>query len=76
MDLVVGLPKKNRGHGAIWVIVDRFTKLAHFLPVRVTYNLEQVAWLYVQEIIKLHSVPKVIISDRGSRFTSKFWRSV
>ena len=63
MDLVVGLPKTNKGHDAIWVIVDRYTKSAHFLPVRITYNLDQFARLYVQEIMRLHGTPKVIISN-------------
>ena len=76
MDLVVGLPKTNKGHDAIWVIVDRYTKSAHFLPIKVTYSLDQLAQLYVQEIIRLHRAPKVIISDRDSRFTSKFWKRV
>lgn len=76
MDLVVGLPTKNKGHTAIWVIIDRLTKSAHFLPVRVSYTLDQFARLYVQEIVRLHGVPLVIISDRDSRFTSKFWKSV
>ncbi|KAL5578280.1 hypothetical protein UlMin_019979 [Ulmus minor] len=76
MDFVVGLPKTAKGHDAIWVIIDRLTKSAHFLPIRVTYSLEQLANLYVQEIVRLHGVPTSIISDRDSRFTSTFWRNV
>ena len=63
MDLVVGLLNTNKGHDAIWMIMDRYTKSAHFLPVGITYNLDQFARLYVQEIVRLHSVPKVIIFD-------------
>ncbi|KAL5562387.1 hypothetical protein UlMin_032134 [Ulmus minor] len=76
MDFVVGLPKTNNGHDAVWVIVDRLTKSAHFLPIKITYSLEQLADLYVKEIVRLHGVPISIISDRDSRFTSAFWRSV
>ncbi|KAL5538486.1 hypothetical protein UlMin_044642 [Ulmus minor] len=70
MDFVVGLPKTSNGYDAIWVIVDRLTKSAHFLPIKITYSLEQLADLYVKEIVRLHGVPISIISDRDSRFTS------
>ena len=76
MDSVVGLPKTTNGYDAVWVIVDRLTKSAHFLPIKITYSLEQLADLYVKEIIRLHGVPMSIISDRDSRFTSAFWKSV
>ncbi|KAL5560581.1 hypothetical protein UlMin_036792 [Ulmus minor] len=76
MDFVVGLPKTTNGHDSIWVIVDRLTKSAHFIPIRVTYSLEQLAELYVKEIVRLHGVPKSIISDRDARFTSRFWKGV
>ncbi|KAL5559924.1 hypothetical protein UlMin_036136 [Ulmus minor] len=76
MDFVVGLPKTAKSHDAIWVIVDRLTKSAHFIPIKMTYSLEQLAELYVREVVRLHGVPKAIISDRDARFTSKFWRSV
>ena len=76
MDFVVGLPKTTYEHNSIWVIVDRLTKLAHFLPIKITYSLEQLADLYVKEIVRLHGVPMSIIYDRDSRFTSTFWRSV
>lgn len=73
---VVGLPKTTKGHDAIWVIMDRLTKSAHFLPIKITYSLEQLVNLYVNEIVRLHGVPLSIISDRDSHFTSAFWRSV
>ena len=76
MDFVVGLPKNTKGHDVIWVIVDRLTKSAHFLPIKITYSLEQLAELYVRKIVRLHGIPISIISDRDSRFTSTFWRSV
>jgi hypothetical protein len=76
MDFVVGLPKSRRGNDAIWIVVDRLTKSAHFIPVAVSFNSERLARLYVQEIVRLHGVPKSITSDRDPKFTSRFWRSL
>ena len=76
MDFVVGLPRTRQGHDAIWVIVDRLTKSAHFLAIRRTDPLDRLADLYCREIIRLHSVPLSIISDRDPRFTSRFWQSL
>ena len=72
MDFVTGLPKSKHGHDAIWVIVDRLTKSAHFLPVLMTYTVDALCKLYVKEIVRLHGVPISIVSDRDPRFTSKF----
>ena len=71
MDFMIGLPKTQAGFDAIWVIVNRLTKSTHFLPIRATYSLEKLAQLYVQEIVRLHSVVSTIISDRDLRFTSR-----
>ena len=76
MDFVTGLPRTQRQHDAIWVIVDRLTKSAHFLPVNVEDSLEKLAKLYVDEIVRLHGVPISIVSDRDPRFTSRFWPSL
>ena len=73
MDFVMGLPRMPTGYDAIWVIVDRLTKFAHFLPIRANYPLERLAQLYIQEIIRLHGIPLTIISNRDPRFTSRFW---
>ncbi|KAL5540026.1 hypothetical protein UlMin_046190 [Ulmus minor] len=70
MDFIVGLPKTTNKYDSIWVVVDRLTKSAHFLPVRTTYTADQLAELYVHEIVRLHGVPLSIISDRDSRFTA------
>ena len=75
MDFIMGLPRSNRKFDSIWVIVDRLTKSAHFLPVRSTYTAEDYAKLYIKEIVRLHGVPVSIISDRGAQFTAHFWRS-
>ena len=76
MDFVTGLPRTQRQHDAIWVIVDRLTKSAHFLPINVEDSLEKLAQLYVDEIVRLHGVPVSIVSDRDPRFTSRFWPSL
>ena len=76
MDFVVGLPKTMGKYDSIWVIVDRLTKSAHFILVKVTYNAEKLAKIYVSEIVRLHGVPLSIISDRGMQFTSKFWKTL
>ena len=76
MDFVTGFPRTRKGRDAIWVIVDRLTKSAHFLPIRGTDSLDHLAELYCREIIRLHGVPLSIISDRDPRFTSRFWQSL
>jgi len=76
MDFVTHLPRSVRGHDSIWVIVDRLTKCAHFLPINQKMSLDKLAKLYVKEIVRLHGVPASIISDRDPRFTSRFWQSL
>ena len=69
MDFVVGLPLTRKKHDSVWVVVDRLTKSAHFLPVRIDYFLDKLAELYIKEIVRLHGIPVFIISDRDPRFT-------
>eukprot|EP00253_Pinus_taeda_P002337 PITA_02337 len=73
MDFITGLPLTSQRHNAILVVVDKLTKSAHFIPVRDTYDVADVARVFINEIIRFHGVPKKIISDRDSRFTSRFW---
>jgi len=73
MDLIVGLPRTRDGYDSIWVIVDRLTKAAHFIPVRTTYTSAKLAELYMSRSVCLHGVPKKTVSDRGTQFTSRFW---
>jgi hypothetical protein len=75
MDFIVGLPRTPAGYDSIWVIVDRLTKVAHFIPVKTTYKGSRLTELYVARIVSLHGVLKKIVSDRGSQFTSRFWKS-
>jgi hypothetical protein len=76
MDFVSGLPRGKRGSDAIWVIVDRLTKSALFLAMKMTDSVEKLAKLYVDEVVRLHGVPVSIVSDRDPRFTSRLWPSV
>ena len=76
MDFVIGLPRTPRGKDAIWVAVDRLSKSAHFIQIRTTNLASQLAPIYTREIIRLHGVPKTIISDRDAKFTSKLWESL
>lgn len=69
------LPRKLHGFNSIWVIVDRLTKFAHFLPVKTTYNRTKYAELYIKEIIRLHGILISIMSDRDPRFTFALWKS-
>ena len=73
MDFIVGLPRTSKGFDSIWVIVDRLTKTAHFLPVKTTHTTKQYAQLYLDRIVSLHGIPKTIISDRGAQFIARFW---
>nr|GEU34458.1 hypothetical protein [Tanacetum cinerariifolium] len=72
MDFVKKLPRTSSGHDTIWVIVDRLTKSAYFMPMREDYKMDMLAILYLNEIVARHGVPISIISDRDSRFTSRF----
>jgi hypothetical protein len=73
MDFITGLPTTPKGNDLIWVIVDRLTKSAHFLPVKTTFRPPQYVKKYIAEIVRLHGIPKTIVSDRGSQFTAYFW---
>ncbi|GJX27964.1 putative reverse transcriptase domain-containing protein [Tanacetum coccineum] len=75
MDFITKLPKSSQGFNTIWVIVDRLTKSAHFLPIRENDPLDKLARLYLNRIVARHGIPASIICDRDGRFTSNFWRS-
>jgi hypothetical protein len=76
MDFIVGLPRTSCGYNSIWVIVDRLTKSAHFIPVATTYRVGQYAELYISHIVRYHRILKTIISDRGSIFVARFWEQL
>ena len=75
MDFVVGLSRTVGQHDLAWVLVNKFTKSAHFLLVKTTYTVQKYVELYVKEIVWLHGAPRSIVSDRDPTFTSKFWES-
>jgi hypothetical protein len=76
MDFIVGLPHTSQRYDSIWVIVDQLTKTAHFFPMHTTYNAKKCAEIYPDQIVRLHGVPKTIISDRGAQFIARFWEQL
>jgi hypothetical protein len=76
MDFIVGLPRTAKGFDSIWVIVDRLTKIAHFLPVKTSYPVLTYAQIYIACILSLHGIPKTIVSDHRPQFVSKFWEEL
>ena len=75
MDFMTGFPKSKRGNDAIFVVIEKLTKVAHFLPIKESITSAQLAELYTSRIVSLHGIPQLISSDHGSIFTSKFWDS-
>jgi len=76
MDFVGAMSKTAKGFDSIWVIVDRLTKSAYFVPIKTGMTVARVAEIYIEQIVRLHGIPPSIISDRDLRFTSKFWESL
>ena len=76
MDFIVGLPNTSRHHDSIWVIVDRLTKTDHFLLVHTTHRTEKYAEIYIDQIVRLHGIPRTIVSDRGAPFVARFFGTI
>ena len=75
MDFITKLPRTPKGYDSIWVIVDRLTKSAHFIPIKESISARELAQIYVQRVVSRHGIPLTIVSDRDVRFTSTFWKS-
>ena len=76
MDFVTTLPRTKARYDMIWVIVDRLTKVAHFIPLKTGCSMDKMAQLYVRDIVQLCGVPRSIVSDRDPRFVSHLWKSL
>jgi hypothetical protein len=76
MDFITKLPKTTKQHDSIMVVVDKLTKGAHFIPVKLTHKETNIVDIYMREIARLHGIPKKIVSNKDSKFTSKFWKGL
>ena len=76
MNFVSGFPLTQKKHDSVWVIIDKLTKSAHFLPIWLDYSMDRLVEMYVSEIVRLHGIPLSIVSDHNPQFTSRFWKEL
>jgi hypothetical protein len=74
MDFITKLPKTNKQHDSIMVVVDKLTKATHFILVKLTHKETSIVDIYMREIARLHGIPKTIVSNRDPKFTSNLWK--
>jgi hypothetical protein len=76
LDFITGLPKTQKQNDSIMVVIDKLSKYAHFIPVKSTFKVINIAEIFMKEIFRLHGIPKMVISDRDIKFTSTFWKEL
>ena len=76
MGFIIGLPRTVRQHDSIMVVVNRLSKVAHFIPVKTTYSASEVAHVFIREIVRLHGVPNKIVSDKDAKLTFRLWKEL
>jgi hypothetical protein len=76
MDFIIGLPNTSRQHDYIMVVVDKLSKVTHFIHVKFTHKIDDIAKIFMKEIFRLHGLPKAIVSNMDTKFTSNFWKSL